>query len=105
MAGRIGPIDHALAVALDGEGEHTRRMAEGVDGADARHHLVTRFDHGGAVGERHNDLDVKLAIELTRFTHVLALVPEIKFGCAEALARLGKPRLSGLAQTADMIGM
>ena len=80
-------------------------MTRRVDRGDARHHLVARLDHGGAVGERHNDLDVELAVELARLAHVLALVPEIELGGAEHIARVGKHQLAGLGQPADVIGM
>ena len=46
MAGGVGPVDHALALALDGEGHQPGRMPEGVDRADAGHDLVARLDHG-----------------------------------------------------------
>ena len=80
-------------------------MPKSIDRGDAWHHDVARLDHGGAVGERHNDLHIKLAVELARLAHVLALVPEIELGGAEYVAGVREHRLSALGQAADMIGM
>ena len=103
MAAGVGPIEQALALALDMERQQSGRMPERIDRGDARHHLVARLDHRGAVGERHHDLHVEFAIELARLAHVLALVPEIELGGADDIARVGKHRLAALGQSADMV--
>ncbi len=105
MAAGIGPVEQALAFALYMERQQTGRMSEGVDRADAGHHLVARLDEGRALGERQTDFHVELAVELARLAHVLALLPEVEIGGAEHITRLREHRHAALGQPADMIGM
>ena len=80
-------------------------MAEGVDGADAGRYLVARLDEARRSRERQRKLDEQFAIELARFAHVLAALPEIELGRAENIARIREERLAAVGQAADMVGM
>src|SRR6202043_4251234 len=104
MTAGVGPVEQSLALTLDQVSHHSRRMTRRIDGSDPGHDLVARFDETGSIGKRHCDLHEQLAIEFSCIAHVAAL-PEIKFGSAEHIARIGKCGFSAYHQPADMVGM
>src|SRR5215467_5617767 len=82
VVGNITPNEQALVVAFDVEGEHARRVAVSVDGADAGDNLAVGLEKRRLLLKRYGDLLEHLEVLLASLAH-LAFFPKVKQHLAE----------------------
>ena len=86
----------------------TRRVPEGLNRRDAGYHIAARLDEGCLVGERHQVVVHRLCPAghvLVAALQMLLLGPEIIFGIADDVARVGIDGLATFHKSADVVGM